>query len=276
MTRTIIAPTDFSTASLNAVNYAAELAVAIGAELLIMNIVPMPVSTVSEVPAAVSMLSKLEDDSLNELSRLKNQLILITKGKIDINCFSEFGAVEIELEKVAKFKNPFVIVMNVKDNMQFQRFFFGSITLAAVKYIPYPVLIIPEACVFKNIHTIALATDLESPIGYKVSAVIIEWLTFFAASLDVVTVTKKSHKDMDVSLRHNLQNQLAKHHPSFHFITNDATEDGIREYIQNNNPDLLIMFPKSRGPLEEMFHASQSKPFLLHSTIPVLAISDNF
>lgn len=275
MMKTIIAPTDFSAASLNAVNYAAELAIAIDAELLLMNIVPMPVSTASEVPEAVTMLSELEDDSEKELSKLKQKLLLRTKGKIDIHYFSEFGSVEYELEKIAKLKNPFAIVMNVKNNMKFQRFFLGSIALAAVKYIPYPVLIVPETCIFKSINKIALATDFESAIGYKVSLVIIEWLSLFTASLDIVNITKKNNTADNTSASVTFQNQLTKYHPAFHFINKDKIEDGIKEYIEKNEPDILIMLPKDRGPLEEIFHKSQSKPFLLHSHIPVLAIPEN-
>jgi nucleotide-binding universal stress UspA family protein len=47
--RTIIAPTDFSAVSLNAVNYAADLAVAINAELILLHVVQIPI-TVSEIP----------------------------------------------------------------------------------------------------------------------------------------------------------------------------------------------------------------------------------
>ena len=55
--KTIIAPTDFSAVSLNAMNYAADLAVAIDAKLLLVNIVPLPVTSSVEVTITEETIS---------------------------------------------------------------------------------------------------------------------------------------------------------------------------------------------------------------------------
>jgi nucleotide-binding universal stress UspA family protein len=276
MTRIIIAPTDFSTASLNAVNYAAALAVAIDAELLLINIVPMPVSAVSEVSTTAQVLDEMEEDSENMLSKIKDKLLLQTKAKIDIHYFSKFGTVEYELEKICKLKNPFALVMSVSANAKFKRFFFGSAMLSAVKFIPYPVLVIPEKYSFKKVRKVAVASDLEMNIDYKIKSVIVEWVSFFQASLDIIHVTEKSDiNGNDASVSIGFQNILAKYHPTFHLITKAKIENGINEYIRKNEPDILIMLPKDRSAFEEIFHRSHSRPFLLHSHIPILAIPES-
>ena len=52
--KTIIVATDFSSTALNAANYAADMALAINADLLLLYVYQLPVSY-SEVPKKVSM-----------------------------------------------------------------------------------------------------------------------------------------------------------------------------------------------------------------------------
>ncbi|MEI9935046.1 MAG: universal stress protein [Ferruginibacter sp.] len=273
--KTIIAPTDFSYGSLNAVHYAADLAVAVNAELILVNIVSLPIS-VAEVPLTESVLNELEYDAEKELSNIKQQLLSYTNEKINIHSFSEFGTVEYELEEVCKLKTPFAVVMSTKNSMSLERFFLGSNTLGAVRHIPYPILVVPGTVSFKKIKKIALACDLENNITHETIIKIKEWISFFNASLDIINVTEKADIVVDsVPTSVGLQNQLAAFHPKFHFITKEKVEVGINEFVDENKPDLLIVIPKKRGFFENIFHKSHSTPLLLHSKIPVLAISDN-
>ncbi len=273
--KTIIAPTDFSYGSLNAVHYAADLAVAIDAELVLVNIVSLPIS-VAEVPLTEAVLTELEYDVQKELANIRQQLLSYTNEKIDIHSFSEFGTIEYELEEVCKQKLPVVVVMSTKNSMSLERFFMGSNTLAAVRHIPYPVLVVPGTVSFKKIKRIVLACDLQNNISNETITKIKEWMSFFHASLDIINVTEKADIVVDsVPTSVGLQNQLEEFHPAFHFITKEKVEAGINEFVEENKPDLLIVIPKKRGFFENIFHKSHSTPLLLHSKIPVLAIPDN-
>jgi nucleotide-binding universal stress UspA family protein len=268
--KTIIAPTDFSAGSLNAVNYAADLAVITEAKLLLINIISLPI-TAPEITITESTIAELEEIDTEEFVKVKKELMLRTKGKIDIEVLSEIGTVEYELEEICKRKKPFAIVMSTKNSNAFERFLSGSNTLAAVRNIPYPLLIIPDICAFKSIRKIALASDLENTTSNQTIAVIKEWLSFFKASLIIINVTKDKPSSSESLVNSiHIQNQLGKFHPEFHFVDNDKIEDGIDEFIEADNPDLLIVVPQSHS----LFHKSQSKPFLLHCKIPVLSISE--
>jgi len=71
----------------------------------------------------------------------------------------------------------------------------------------------------------------------------------------------------------SLQNLLKEFHPHFHFIDKENVEKGVYEFVELNEPDLLIVIPKKRGFFSSLFHKSQSKEFILHPRIPILAIS---
>ena len=64
--KTIIVPTDYSPAATNAVNYAADMALAIKADLLLVHIYQLPVA-VADVPLAlisVEDMQKVEEEKM--------------------------------------------------------------------------------------------------------------------------------------------------------------------------------------------------------------------
>ena len=273
--KTLIIPTDFSPVSLGAVNYGADLAIAIDAEILLVNIVPIPISTF-EVPISQSTFTEMEDDVDQQLAKLKEHLLLRTENKITINTYSTIGTVEYDLEEISGKKNPFAVIMSPKSSGAFERFFMGSNTLSAVHNIHYPVLIIPENGVYKKIERIALAADLKAKISNNTIKIIKNWVNLLDVPLDIINVTAANEIGTNVmSESVTIENYFAELHPKFHFIKQEKTEDGINQFIKTNHPDLLIVIPKNRNLIETILHKSSSKKFILHPNIPVLAIAEN-
>src|SRR4030095_7825706 len=214
--KTIIAPTDFSPISLNAVNYAADMAVAINAELLLLHVVQIPV-TVIEVPLTEMEYEEMTEDTSEQLCKLADRLSMRTKDKINIHIKSMVGSVEHELKQICKLKEPFVVVMGTKGAGAAERFFMGSKTLHAVNHLNYPVLVVPQNASFRGIKKIALASDLKE-IEIASTKFFEEWLTNFHATLDIINVSESENINADaVSGSISLQNLLREFHPHFHF-----------------------------------------------------------
>jgi nucleotide-binding universal stress UspA family protein len=272
--KTIIAPTDFSSTSLNAVRYAADLAVSVNASLLLVNIVPLPV--MAEGYASEMLLAEMENDARAELKKLKKELASRTNEKIDITYISDIGTVEYSLEDICTQESPFVVVMSTKHSTELERFFEGSNTLSAVRHIPYPILVIPPDSSFRKIRKIAVAFDLEHAVNEHSIAIIKEWVSFFKASVDIVNVCRRADiSPQNLLVSEGIQKQLTECTHAFHFIIREKVEDGINDYIKKSTPDMLIVLPKNRGTFGNLFHKSHSIPLLLHpTTIPILAIAE--
>src|SRR5690349_442537 len=101
--RTIIAPTDFSPISLNAVNYAADMAVATNAELLLLHVVQIPVAVI-DFPITEMEYQEITEDTSEHLAKLVDYLSVRTKDKINIHSKSVAGSVEHELEHICNEK----------------------------------------------------------------------------------------------------------------------------------------------------------------------------
>jgi nucleotide-binding universal stress UspA family protein len=265
--QTIIAPTDFSEISLNAVNYAADMAAAINAKLLILHATESPVA-INEIPLTEATYKEINIEQ--KLNDLKKELIIRTNSKIKINAKQVFGFIENELRKICEYTNPFAIVMATHGKGIFKRFFTGSITVYITKHIQYPVLVIPEGVHFKPIRKIVLASDLKSIYGLpleKITGIV----AAFKASLHVVHVNKSS----EVFAKHSIEASFLNHHlqdlnPRFHFVNNNNVQDGIARFSEKNKADLVLVFPKKHG----LFHQSDSKQFVFNSSVPVMAIHE--
>src|SRR5690242_9121463 len=98
--QTIITPTDFSDVSLNAVNYAADMAMHLRVNLLVLHAV--------EIPLNVSKMYKepdhVEIEAEEKLNKLKERLIKRTNGKIVVQTKRVNGLIENEIIKICAYK----------------------------------------------------------------------------------------------------------------------------------------------------------------------------
>ena len=268
--KTIIAATDFSDVSANAAHYAADLAAAMHAELVLVNVVQVPV-TVSEIPLTEYEFDEMSENSRQELLALKQRLAEQVHDKINIDIRSTIGTVNFALYELSREKEIFCIVMGTDRTAAVERLFIQNNSLATMHTVTTPVLIIPPNARFQGVKKIALALDLKNHGGAASIKHLQDWLDAFGASLDVVSVVKDAASARTLSSR-RLQNELNELHPAFYFVHEDNVEEGINKFIEGHRPDLLVTIPGKYGFAERVFHKSQSKQFIRHSYIPVLSI----
>src|SRR5678816_3281721 len=96
--KTIIVATDFSHTAADAANYAADMAMAVKAGILLFYTCQVPVSF-SEVLVAASVSDPVKDGEIS-LAKLKVQLLARTNHAIDINILVKEGAFFNELESI--------------------------------------------------------------------------------------------------------------------------------------------------------------------------------
>jgi len=270
--RVLIATTDFSQPSMNAVNYAADMAKAINAKLILFDAVPVPVA-VSEIPVPEGNLEDMLTEAGRELDTLKDKLILRTAGKIEISTEALMGSFADKIGEISEKYNPFAIVMGISERKPIARFLMGSNTFYAIEKNPNPILIIPEKASFRPIDKIGLASDLEDVTGTIPFKLISEWVSVFKSTLNIIHVNRngKVQKLSEIGEAISLQNHLNKFHPRFEFLTGDNLAEKLNEYAKEHDLDLLMVAPRHHGFLG-LFDKKHSKEIILHQEIPILAI----
>jgi nucleotide-binding universal stress UspA family protein len=148
---TILAPVDFSDASINALSFAAELSKRASARLFIVNIIQK---------------DEGEEETKNKLKAIESDL----KKSIDtdLNCESliAHGNFITTLKKIIAVQRPDLIVMGTKGASGLKKILIGSNTVNVIAKTSVPVLVIPEVARFETFlhqgkNRIVLATDLE-------------------------------------------------------------------------------------------------------------------
>jgi len=159
--KTIIVPTDFSPVSINAMNFATNMALSIDASILLLNVYNIPVSY-SEVPMVLVSVEELKKESETKLEELKKGIIHITSGKIKVHTESRMGNTVDELEELCSKIQPFAVVMGAKGKSGIEKMIFGSTTLTAIRHLTWPVVCVPPGKEYnKGIKKIGFACDFK-------------------------------------------------------------------------------------------------------------------
>src|ERR1700753_2740112 len=108
----IIVAVDFSDVSLCAARYAADLAVSLKKEILLVHVMEIPIMPF-QVPLTETEYTEIETAIKEELEELRQKLLFHAKNKIIINKEIRYGLTDQELEKVCMEVNPFVLVMGI-------------------------------------------------------------------------------------------------------------------------------------------------------------------
>lgn len=269
--KTIIVATDFSTAALNAAEYAADMALAIQADILLLHISEIPIAYLG-IPVAATE-DEMMNDAKKSLSSLKEQLMTRTNGRLKVNTELGAGVFFHELKAICEKVKPYSVVMGSQGTTAAERAFFGGHTVHAMKHLEWPLITIPPSVKFSQIKKICLACDFDKVVDSIPIDEIKRLVNDFHAELYVINSGKQELHQSDMIFESGLlQEMLVSLNPQYHFITDENTDKSIINFVEKNDIDLLIALPKRHGLLKKLIQRSVSKQLVLHSHIPVLAI----
>lgn len=272
--KTIIVPTDYSPAATNAVNYAADMALAIKADLLLVHIYQIPIS-VAEIPLALVSVEDMQKTEDERIALLKADVEHITSGKINISTEARLGSIIDELENISGKTEPFAIVMGTTGLSAIERTLFGSTTLSVIKHLTWPVICVPKGKEYgEGIKKIGFACDLQDVEDTTPFEQISHFVKELNAELHILNVEQHEPKSDLPEQTAILGTAISTMNPQFHFIDHKDIEEGINEFAEENNLDLVIAIPKKHKLLEKLFKPSSTKQLVFESHIPVMCIHE--
>ena len=269
--KTIIAATDFLPVSLNAVEYAANLALELKGKLLLINIVEIPLS-ITDVPITDFYYDEAMKESEEKLEDLRSRLLYYTANKIGITVKNAFGGVLAEIEEATHHKDVFAVVMGEDDNTFAEQLLSGSNTASAIKRFPVPVIVIPKNITFTPISSVLIAIDLDEEYSTESFEILRETVKSFGVKSEVVYVSNNNLSSQALSASMNLQNQLNGFDFELHNIESENILKGIEEFIVKQKPTLLILMARKYGLFKTLFHKSVTNQLTRHINIPILII----
>ena len=221
--KTIIAATDFSDASINAANYAADMALAIHSNLLLVHIYQIPVAYL-EIPIAIEA-DQARIDAEESLSQLKELLIKRTSGNMNIASRFVTGVFFRELKNICEEIKPYAVVMGSQGTTAAQRVLFGGHTVYAMKHLMWPLITVPPHAGFSQIKKIGLAYDFTKVIDSTPVEEIKRLVEDLHAELHVINSGRDDTYQPDMVFESGmLQEILAPLNPQYHLITGENAD----------------------------------------------------
>jgi nucleotide-binding universal stress UspA family protein len=269
----ILVPVDNGDASKNAVIYAAKLAADLGKNIQLINAYQVPISY-TEVPLVTLSLAQIEEASKALLENYKNDIRELTTDDIEIYTESVYGEIENEIKKTIEKIEPYLIIIGTGGRSGLGKLFMGSTSLKIIKETKTPVLIIPPTLKYNRYQKIGLTSDFEEVIEHTSTKVISEIVGKLKANLTVIHVDyERYHFTASTPMETmNLDNMLTELKPTYSYIENKDTIEGIVNYVTENDIDLLVVFPKKHSWFEQIFEKSKTRQLIQAAIKPILCL----
>jgi nucleotide-binding universal stress UspA family protein len=165
--------------------------------------------------------------------------------------------------------------MGTRGHSAVEKALFGSNALSVIKHLTWPVICVPIGKEYgMGIKQVGLACDFREVLETTPVSVIKTFVRELKAELHVLNVDPENNhvKDNTHTQVVLLKTALEDVNPLYHFINNKDVEDGINEFAENNNLDLVIAIPKKHKLMEGLFRKSSTKQLVFESHVPVMCV----
>jgi nucleotide-binding universal stress UspA family protein len=272
--KTILVPTDFSKTSINAINYAMEIAKLLKAKLILYHVYHFPL-IVSDITTQDSEV-EIEKSCLMTLTIIKEKLIVKHGKDVSISCKCNNGNVENAIHLFTKNHKVDLIVMGIKGGGFLTEKIIGSITTSVLRKATCPVIAVDQKVKFKSIKKIVFACDYTNVDNEKVLKPLKVIANLFNAHIYVLKIASQfetcpiaselEHKFLDMKM------SLKAFDHTFHCTYNMNVVDGINEFVVSKKIDMVVMIPHRYTLFEYLFHTPETKKMAFHSKVPLVAL----
>lgn len=267
---TIVIATDFSDASRNALLCGLQIAEALNARIVLLNVCSVVVPF-SEVTLMVNETELTE----NNRTQLNNQIAgLQYHGPVLIEKRVEKGIAEHEIIRVAAQENATWIVAGIKGHNKLNRLIFGGTAVSLARQSPVAVLLVPGKGDFNVPAKIILAADLNPETQPEIFEPVILACKSFNAALQLVSVRTDSSQNLHYqqAVQAKVQEYFKDVKAEFNFLDNSDSVSGITGFIIKVQTDVIAVVPGGHSLFEQIFSKSTTMEMIIQSNVPLMIL----
>ncbi len=268
----IVAATDFSDVSENAVLYAAHLALSQNMELLIAHAYAFPVM-IGDVPLPASLIDETQTDAETRMKGLMEKVALSVPGVAVKSHIAYGGIIDAINGHATENGKPWLITMGNSNTAEGTAWFFSTLK-DAKNNLEYSVLAIPAASRYGTISKICLADDIRQNENTAALAKIAEVSLALKTELHVFNAQGDASYMDTAEVGTATKEILAAAAPHYHFRHQVIVDDAIHDFCADNDIDWLAVIPGKYSFFEELFHKSHTKALAKTMTIPLLILHE--
>lgn len=266
----ILATTDFSVNSWKAIVYAIELGQKLNAEVVILNAYTLPYSNQTVLISMKEILRESAEQGLKEvLSKINSEL---KPSGVKISTKAVHGDLLVTIDLMAESEGVDLVIMGTKGATGLKAALLGSNAANVIRNVNCPVIAIPESYNPAPIRHISICADFTSGLESKVEfGMLSEIASAFKSKIQLIHIIDPfdDNQDQRVPVGTNFQQFFPDNEIAASVNYNEDVEEGIREFINDNPTDILVMVRRNYNFLESLFHRSLTRQLAMHTMIPL-------
>ena len=275
----VLAPTDFSENSMNAIMYAMELFKYEKCEFLVVN------AYADEVYENTTELSreffeqfkdKVREATDRSLQKVVAEMLRRSPNpKHNYEYLSVFNSLIDAANDLSDKENTDVLVMGTKGKTDARDITFGSETLQVIKYVKCPVLAVPCTYHGSPPEKILFPTDYLIPYKRRELKLMSTIAKNFGASLNLLHISVNetlSHRQLDY--RAFLEKSIPDGQSAFMNIKEDNVEKAINHFVKEHEINMIVMVNSRHSYMENILYRSTIERIGLHVEIPFLVLQN--
>lgn len=272
--KTILVPTDFSKAALNAVKYAFAYAEETNSKIVLFHTYIGPTG---ELTIPFSNVHYGKKEALLEAEvRIKKLAVSLLKHfpNAKLTCIVQPGIASDNIIEYVKQNKISLIIMGTTGQGVFTRALIGSTTSHVITDAKCTVIAVPSKAKYKGINKVAVATDLEKYNLLEASESVAFAKQFGAEvtfihvqGLEIYNAKDKLQKMVD-----KVKQQMKYKNILFYVSDDFSVANGLDLFIKKYKPDVVTMVTYSRKFPETIWKTSWTNKMANHISVPLLIL----
>lgn len=255
MIKKIVCPTDFSEEAANATHYAAHLAHDLGAELMLIHVQTVPIT--SGVMLSGGLIEDTFESSHEASDLLENKSTELS-NRYNISVSYEVDVTTASLTKILSTiaKQDSMIVMGAKSSSTLKDFLFGTGTYTIIRKTNSPILFVPAECTYLPYKKVVYAMAYEEKSRNALDS-FYEFIKPFSTNVTILHISDHpSELGRDIfkaecsEIKEHFEGKLQFDFAQLYY---KEVPEALTSYIAKNPTNLVVMAVRHRSILEVLF-----------------------
>ncbi|MCC9070774.1 universal stress protein [Flavobacterium sp. F-65] len=268
---TIIAATNFSAIADNAVTYAAELAKATGAKLILFHSFSLTVHSANSLITAEGLQKQITKRT-NKLEAIGEEVANLHNIEVSVIC--SYAFLEEQLSLIIEETNANLVVMGMAER-SLEQDILGNSTTSVIKNLDIPVLAVPQNARFISASKILYACDVLSLSAIKKFSWLRQIVETLGAEIEFFSIEGKldnlKKEQEQILLNTTIKEEFKEVKYIYKTVKSNAVISEIHKEIKYCNADILVMAPRKYGFWDSLVHRSKTRIMAAGLHIPLLS-----
>ncbi|MCB0729306.1 MAG: universal stress protein [Ignavibacteriae bacterium] len=277
--KNILFPTDFSPNADNALNYAVEISRKIKGNLILFHAYSVQLID-PNMPAEIYLSAYQEEEksAKENLEALSKKLIESNKGPDGCSLFNIDTIVSqgLVVDEVLALSDEFkidLIIMGTHGASGITELILGSNTASVIEKATVPVLAIPHNIHYRDIENIVYAYD-DIKSGLPKFNRLLDFAKVYESNIILLHIIESDKDTYDTNRQEfeKIKESTNYGNIRLELVKEENILEGINDYVNSNEVDILAMTIKKRSLFDKIFSRSLTKKMAYHTKIPLLAL----